>query len=54
MIRNYIGEYKLGKKHGLGIYGWSDGSSYEGFWNANMREGYGIMYYTKEKIYVDE
>ena len=50
----YFGEYKLGKKHGIGTYDWPDGCRYEGYWNMNVREGYGIMYYTKKSLYIGE
>lgn len=36
----YQGEYKKGKKHGLGTYQWTDGSKYEGQWEDNCLNGY--------------
>jgi hypothetical protein len=35
----YQGEYKEGKKHGVGTYKWPDGTIYEGEWDYNSISG---------------
>ena len=37
----YFGETQDGKANGYGIALWTDGSTYEGFWQNNMRNGTG-------------
>lgn len=33
----YVGEYKIGKKNGKGMFNWADGSTYEGqFYDNNV------------------
>ena len=45
----YFGEFKLGKKNGIGTYKWIDDSSYEGEIKNNLFDGYGI--YKKTRIW---
>ena len=37
----FVGQYKEGKKNGLGKYEWADGAIYEGEWEDNEIAGYG-------------
>lgn len=37
----YEGNYKHGKKEGLGVYFWNDGSKYLGYWSDNKIQGFG-------------
>lgn len=59
----YVGEYYRGKKQGLGIYQWSDGSRYEGEWFDNLLHGYvkyiyliakGLFYFNDGKTYIGQ
>ena len=43
----YEGEFKAGKRNGLGKYIWEDGSYYNGFWKNNKKHGYGEFVDTK-------
>ncbi|CCW66981.1 unnamed protein product [Phytomonas sp. Hart1] len=38
----YHGEWQLGRKHGLGVYQWSD-RIYIGEWVKGLRDGYGVL-----------
>jgi hypothetical protein len=38
----YEGEWRDDKKHGRGIFTWSDGNTYEGDWVVDKRHGRGI------------
>ena len=38
----YEGEWLNGKKHGHGIYTWTEGHRYEGDWRDGKRHGQGI------------
>ena len=52
----YYGGIKIYKNkillHGKGVYNYNDGSSYKGFFNMNMRDGYGVYkdYYGYKSI----
>jgi len=35
----YRGDWKLGRRHGIGLFTWPDGSSYRGFWEEDERHG---------------
>lgn len=40
----YTGQYNtLGQKHGRGVYTWSSGDQYIGYWKNNKRTGYGRL-----------
>lgn len=40
----YIGELNsTNERHGYGIYYWNDGQRYEGFWQNNDYNGYGVL-----------
>jgi len=38
---NYEGDFEFGKKHGQGLYSWSDGDYYDGNWVNDSAEGQG-------------
>ena len=40
--RKYVGEWRFGKKHGYGIYYWTDGDVYKGYWMKGKRHGEGV------------
>ena len=40
----YIGETKNGKRHGQGIYHWSNGNYWYGTFSENYRQGYGALF----------
>lgn len=42
----YIGNWRDNKKHGKGIWKWSDGSSYEGEFKHDNISGYGKKYFS--------
>jgi len=37
----YIGEFKNGKRNGIGKFFWYNGDSYEGQWHNNLVHGLG-------------
>jgi hypothetical protein len=37
----YSGEFRKGKRHGLGILKWPDGSTYKGWFTNGKRDGHG-------------
>ena len=39
----YIGEFLGGKRHGYGTYYWNDGAIYQGYWEADLKNGYGKL-----------
>lgn len=47
----YKGMFKDGKRHGSGIYTWSNGSKYEGDWYNGMKWGQGILFETNGDKY---
>ena len=40
----YIGETKDGKRHGQGVYHWSNGNYWYGTFSENYRQGYGALF----------
>lgn len=46
----YIGETKNGRRHGQGIYHWSNGSYWYGTFSENYRQGYGALFREDGKI----
>lgn len=48
----YVGETYKGKRHGYGIYYWSDGKFWYGQYKENIRDGYGILFGDNHKIVV--
>ncbi len=44
----------MGRKHGIGTYKWSDGSSYTGDWHENKISGIGIYYWLDGRKYEGE
>lgn len=47
----YFGEIKDGKANGYGVGLWTDGSTYEGFWENNLRNGTGTQEWTDGELY---
>ncbi|MGE0930230.1 MORN repeat-containing protein [Peijinzhouia sedimentorum] len=47
----YFGETKDGKANGYGVGLWTDGSTYEGFWEKNMRNGTGTQEWKDGELY---
>jgi hypothetical protein len=39
----YEGFYKDDKKHGFGVYTWSDSKKYAGFWSNGKQHGIGVF-----------
>ena len=48
----YVGETYQGKRHGYGIYYWSDGQFWFGQYQHNIRCGYGAQFGVNKKIFV--
>ena len=40
----YIGETKEDKRHGQGVYHWSNGNYWYGTFSENYRQGYGVLF----------
>jgi len=53
---SYVGQWniKTGKREGLGVFFWSDGSLYEGFWLAGEASGRGRMLHDNGDVYEGE
>ncbi|RYY84830.1 hypothetical protein EON63_08540 [archaeon] len=47
----YVGDWKDGRRHGLGVYYYNDGDRYEGEWRNDERHGRGTMFYGSEVRY---
>lgn len=47
----YIGNFVHGKREGQGTMVWSDGSTFRGTWNNNLRK-HGTMIFTNGQVYV--
>lgn len=50
----YIGEWKMGDRHGQGIMRYSEKERYEGQWQNDVRSGTGNMYYEDGSYYDGE
>lgn len=50
----YIGQFKEGRKHGIGTYKWANGSMYEGEWSSGCFNGYGIYTFNESKKYMGQ
>ena len=50
--RSYEGEVINGKKHGVGILFTENGETYAGFWEKNVKKGFGKYTYSNGDIYV--
>ncbi|CAF1046966.1 unnamed protein product [Adineta steineri] len=48
------GDYQKNKRHGRGIFYYTDGSKYDGEWNENIRDGHGIYTYPNNDTYEGE
>ena len=42
----YTGEVLNGKRHGKGVQIWDDGAKYDGNWENDKSNGYGVFYHT--------
>ena len=52
---NYTGDFKDGKRHGIGKYVYPNGGTYEGDWVNDIREGEGTLTYDNDrKTYVGD
>lgn len=47
----YVGQWKNGKRHGLGKQYYKDGSYYFGYWENNMTNGLGRLIHADGDIY---
>jgi len=47
----YIGQWKLGARHGRGRQIWTDGSEYEGYWQNNTANGKGRLIHADGDVY---
>ncbi|KAI8894714.1 hypothetical protein BC833DRAFT_603866 [Globomyces pollinis-pini] len=47
----YKGNWVDGKRHGFGIFYYSDGSRYEGNWKENKKEGQGVYISSNGRVY---
>ena len=45
------GDFVMGKRHGQGVYNYSDGGRYEGTWVDDRIEGTGTSYYANKNVY---
>ncbi len=43
----YRGNWRGGKKEGLGVYTYPSGARYEGRWEDNVKHGLGIYHFPK-------
>mmetsp|Transcript_11615 Transcript_11615/g.23306 ORF Transcript_11615/g.23306 Transcript_11615/m.23306 type:complete len:405 (+) Transcript_11615:63-1277(+) len=50
----YEGEVKDGKRHGNGMYKWTEGDSYQGMWYMGLPHGLGVAEYASGAAYVGE
>lgn len=50
----YTGQYKKGKRHGLGEQVWLDGSVYQGYWENDSSHGIGIQCFSQGDVYKGE
>ena len=48
----YIGQIKNGKRHGLGVLKWADGSKYSGEWSDDHPCGFGVEKYADGSAYM--
>ena len=45
LVRTYTGQWRAGKRDGIGVYWYADGSRYEGNWAAGLRHGCGSLFF---------
>lgn len=50
----YQGQYKNGKRQGLGKQIWSDSTYYEGTWHNDMADGYGFLIHDTGDYYIGD
>lgn len=53
LLRNrYVGYWKLGQRHGKGVFYYSNGSRYEGDWIENFKHGQGTFTFEDGTQYI--
>lgn len=53
LLRNrYVGYWKLGQRHGKGVFYYSNGSQYEGSWIDNFKHGEGVFTFEDGTQYI--
>lgn len=50
----YEGQFKSGKRHGIGTLRWDDGGEYEGEWEDGKPHGRGTMKYSSGDVYAGQ
>jgi len=51
-LRNrYEGEWRDGKRNGIGVFYYSNGSKYQGEWVDNLKEGFAIFTYEDGRVF---
>jgi hypothetical protein len=50
----YAGNWKEGKRDGMGVQFYPDGARYEGFWAAGLRHGKGTLYQPNGSVYIGD
>ncbi|KAL7685358.1 hypothetical protein Plhal304r1_c031g0100871 [Plasmopara halstedii] len=48
----YEGEMYQGKRHGRGVFYYSNGAQYEGEWKENQKDGWGLFFYQDGRVFV--
>lgn len=51
IVDHCLGEWKNGKRHGIGIFWSVDGDRYEGDWIDDKKDGYGVYTYQDGEEY---
>ncbi len=51
---SYIGEYRYGRYHGKGSYGYGNGETYAGEWEDGLRKGLGVYSFVNGDMYAGE
>lgn len=52
MVQTYKGETKNGKRHGRGLYVYTNGDMYDGEWRKSRKYGKGVYMYANGQRYV--
>ena len=47
----YIGEWRMNKMHGYGVYKWQDGRRYQGEYNDDKKHGFGAYMWGDGRVY---
>jgi len=51
LAKLYEGQWMGEERHGKGTQRWPDNASYEGEWNHNKANGYGVFTHTDKIVY---